>query len=209
MPKKQVAGTSALKDNGDTFRSSVSSVDGERILHIPLSDLYPPDYHPFQVNDDLAMTRLAESVRHYGVREPGIARPRPEGGYELLCGNRRKRACEIMGMDTMPVIVRELDDDSAVLVMVDSNLEQRERILPSERAWAYKMMMEALNHNGITGEAHTYEIVAERTGAKKSQLFRFIRLTELIFILLDKVDSGQHSFTAAVELSYLTMRITS
>jgi ParB family chromosome partitioning protein len=152
------------------------------------------------------MIRLAESVRLYGVREPGVARPRTEGGFELLCGNRRKRACELVGLVDMPVIIREMDDSHAVLVIVGSNLDRREKILPSERAWAYRMMMESLNHNGVKGNAHSCEIIAERTGMKKSQIFRFIRLTELIITLLDKVDSGQLAFNPAVELSHLSVK---
>ena len=151
------------------------------------------------------MFRLVESVKEYGVREPGLARPRDEGGYELLCGNRRKRACELAGLTSMPVIIRELNDDLAAIIMVDSNLEQREKILPSERAWAYKVMMEALNHNGVKGEQHSYEIMFERTGVKKNQIFRIIRLTDLIITLLDKVDAKQLAFNPAVELSYLSL----
>jgi ParB family chromosome partitioning protein len=158
------------------------------------------------VNDDDAMFRLAESVKEYGVREPGIARPRTDGGYELLCGNRRKRACELAELEAMPVIIRNLDDDLAAIVMVDSNLEQREKILPSEKAWAYKIMMEALNHNGVKGESHSYEVMVERTGESKNQLFRIIRLTELIVTLLDKVDTNQLAFNPAVELSYLSQK---
>jgi ParB family chromosome partitioning protein len=133
-------------------------------------------------------------------------RPREAGGYELIVGNRRKRACELGKIPTMPVIIREMDDDSAALAMVDSNLEQREKILPSEKAWAYKMMMEALNHNGVKGENYSYEIMVERTGVKKSQIYRIIRMTNLIVALLDKVDTKQLSFNPAVELSYLTQR---
>ena len=133
-------------------------------------------------------------------------RPREGGGYELLCGNRRKRACELANVTSMPVIIRELDDSSAAIIMVQSNLEQRQKVLPSERAWAYRVMMEALNHNGIKGENHSYEIMVERTGVKKSQLFRIIRLTELIVTLLDKVDANQLAFNPAVELSYLSQK---
>jgi ParB family chromosome partitioning protein len=150
------------------------------------------------------MTRLAENIKKHGVRQPGIARPRIEGGYELISGNRRKRACEIAGLETLPVIVHEMDDDAAILVMADTNLEQRDKILPSERAWAYRMMMEALNHNGVKGDEYSHEVMTERTGVKKSQLFRIIRLTELILALLDKVDAGQLALNPAVELSYLT-----
>ena len=207
MPRKQATiGNIALSGFEEIFSASAGNADGERIAQMPLSDLYPPEYHPFLVVDDDSMTRLVESVREYGVREPGIARTRTGGGYELLCGNRRKRACEIAGIPTMPVIIRELDDDSAVLVMIDSNLEQRDKILPSEKAQAYRMMMEALNHSGVKGENHSYEIMVERTGVKKSQLFRIIRLTELIAALIDKVDANQLAFNPAVELSYLTQK---
>ena len=158
----------------------------------------------FQVNNDEAMIRLAENIKRYGVREPGLARPRVDGGYELLCGNRRKMACEIAGIPTLPVIIREMDDDSAVICMVDSNLEQREKILLSEKAWAYRMKMEALNHNGIKDDMNSVDILVEQTGESRNQIFRFVRLTELIAALIDKVDAKQLSFTPAVELSYLS-----
>jgi ParB family chromosome partitioning protein len=207
MPRKPtVIGSSALAGYDDIFNTGRVISDGESIVEIPLSDLYPPEFHPFQVNDDEAMTRLSENIKRYGVREPGLARPRPNGGYELLCGNRRKRACELAGLAAMPVIIRELDDDFAVLVMVDSNLEQREKILLSEKAWAYKMMMEALNHNGVKGDSHSYEIMMVRTGESKNQIFRIIRLTDLIVTLADKVDARQLAFNPAVELSYLTQK---
>jgi len=207
MPRKPtVIGSSALASYGDIFNLERSNNDGECVVEIPLVELFPPEFHPFQVNDDEAMTRLTESVKQYGVREPGLARPRIDGGYELLCGNRRKRACELAGLAAMPVIIRELDDDLAVLVMVDSNLEQREKILLSEKAWAYKMMMEALNHNGVKGDSHSYEIMMVRTGESKNQIFRIIRLTDLIVTLADKVDTRQLAFNPAVELSYLTQK---
>ena len=150
------------------------------------------------------MTRLSENIRLYGVREPGLVRPREDGGYELLCGNRRKRACEIIGKNTMPVIIREMDDDSAAIAMVDSNLEQREKILLSEKAWAYKIKMDALNHSGVKGDGLSVDILVEQTGESKNQIFRLVRLTHLIIALLDKVDVKQLSFNPAVELSYLT-----
>ena len=205
MPRNQTTGNLALANFEDIFNVGIGKPDSEQIVHIPLSELHPPDYHPFIVADDEAMYRLAESIRQYGVREPGLARPRAEGGYELVVGNRRKRGSELAEKKTMPVIIRELADDIAVLIMVDSNLEQREKILPSERAWAYRMMMEALNHNGVKGESHSYEIMVERTGVKKSQLFRIIRLTELIVELIDRVDTKQLAFNPAVELSYLSL----
>jgi len=205
MPRNRTAGNLALSNFEDIFNVSTETADGERIMQIPLHDLYPPDFHPFQVNDDEAMSRLAESVKEYGVREPGLARSRSDGGYELLCGNRRKRACELADILTMPVIVRELDDDSAAIVMVESNLQQRDKILPSEKAWAYRVMMEALNHNGVKGEQRSYEIMVERTGESKNQIFRVIRLTYLIVALIDKVDAKQLAFNPAVELSYLSL----
>jgi ParB family chromosome partitioning protein len=149
MPKSNPLENITLKGANSIFKSTVKKMDGECISEVALADLYPPEYHPFQVNNDETMTRLAENIKRCGVREPGLVSPRADGGYELLCGNRRKMACEIAGKDTMPVIIRELDDDSAVLEMVDSNLQQREKILPSEKAWAYQMKMEALNHNGV------------------------------------------------------------
>jgi ParB family chromosome partitioning protein len=206
MPRNpKTIGNLALSSFEDIF--GVADIkDDERVVLTPLSLLHAPEFHPFQVNDDAAMYRLADSIKEFGVREPGLARPRPAGGYELLCGNRRKRACELAELETMPVIIRELDDDSAAIVMVESNLEKREKILPSERAWAYKVMMDALNHNGIKGDNHSYEIMVARTGVKKSQLYRIIRLTELIITLLDKVDANQIAFNPAVELSYLSQK---
>ena len=204
MPRNQTSGNLALAGYDDIF-SVGKIVDGECIVELPLAELFPPEFHPFHVNDDEAMSRLVASVKQYGVREPGLARQRTEGGYELLCGNRRKRACELAEKPTMPVIIRDFDDASAVLVMVDSNLEQREKILPSEKAWAYKIMMEALNHNGVKGESHAYEIMVERTGESKNAIFRIIRLTDLIVTLADKVDSRKLAFNPAVELSYLSI----
>ena len=204
MPRNKTAGNLALAGYDDIFNAGIVR-DGECVVEISLAELFPPDFHPFQVNDDLSMARLTKSVKLYGVREPGLARPRANGGYELLCGNRRKRACELAEKETMPVIVRELDDASAALVMVDSNLDQREKILPSEKAWAYKIMMDALNHNGVKGESHSYEIMVERTGESKNQIFRVIRLTDLIVTLADKVDARKLSFNPAVELSYLSI----
>jgi len=182
-----------------------NSIKNESIVNLPLIELFPPEFHPFNVHDDEAMHRLVNSISQYGVREPGIVRPRADGGYELLCGNRRKRACEISGIPTMPVIIRDLDDASAAITMIDSNLQQRERILPSEKAWAYRLKMEALNHNGIKGEMHSVDILVEQTGESRNQIFRFIRLTELVNALLDKVDMKRLAFNPAVELSYLSV----
>lgn len=186
----------------------------EKIRDIPLSELHPFKNHPFHVRDDEAMMETADSVRQYGVLVPAIARPDPNGGYELVSGHRRHRASELAGMETMPVIVRELDDDAAVLVMVDSNL-QRENILPSERAFAYKMKLEAmkrqagrpLKENGSQVGNHfgkkSSELLAEQTGQSKNQVFRYIRLTELIPDLLEMVDERKIALNPAYELSFL------
>jgi len=206
MLRNKTTGNLALASFDDIFSINSDSINDEGIVKVSLCDLFPPEFHPFQVNDDEAMTRLMESVKQYGVREPGIVRPRSNGGYELLCGNRRKRACELAGINAMPVLIRELDDNSSAIVMVESNLQQREKILPSERAWAYRIMMEALNHNGIKGESYSYELMVERTGITKTQLFRIIRLTELIASISDKVDANKLAFNPAVELSYLSVQ---
>ena len=214
MPKKTELGNLALTGYNDLFNSTVDAptsvptstaadVSGERVIEIPLAELHPPEFHPFHVNDDEAMERLAENIKQYGVREPGLVRPRADGGYELLAGNRRKRACELAERPTLPVIIREMDDNEAAIAMVDSNLEQRETLLFSEKAWAYKVKMDALNHSGIKGDKHSYEIMVEQTGESKNQIFRLIRLTDLILGLLDKVDNKQLAFNPAVELSYL------
>ena len=208
MPKTSTVGNLALSGYNDIFKSTVSTITGESIVEIPLEELYPPDYHPFQVNDDEAMTRLAKNIKQYGVREPGLVRPRSDGGYELLCGNRRKRACELAEIPTMPVIVRELDDDEAVIALVDSNLERREMLLYSERAWAYRVKLEAMNHRGSKTDTPgqlSVEVLCEQTGESKNQIFRLVRLTELIAALIDKVDAKQLAFNPAVELSYLSI----
>ena len=204
MPKSDVLGNLALAKPGDIFKSTVTKLDGETIVEIFLAELRAPEFHPFQVNRDEAMNRLAENIKRYSVREPGLVRPRADGGYELLCGNRRKMACEIAGIPVLPVIIRKLDDDSAVLSMIDSNLEQREKLLYSEKAWAYKMKMEALNHNGSKSDMHSVEVLVEQTGESKNTIFRLIRLTELVIALLDRVDVNKLAFTVAVELSYLS-----
>jgi ParB family chromosome partitioning protein len=203
MPRNQGKANLALAGFEDIFNVGATQ-SGEYIQSLPLNKLHAPDCHPFHVNDDEQMTLLVESVKQFGVREPGLARKRVDGDYELLCGNRRKRACEIAGFTEMPVIVRELDDDLAVIAMVDSNLQQRETILPSEKAWAYRMKMEALNHNGVKGERFSCDIMEEQMGESKAQIFRFIRLTELVENLLDMVDAKQLAFTPAVELSHLS-----
>ena len=182
----------------------------ERVQEIPLEELHPFKNHPFKVIDDEAMLRTVESVARYGVLAPAIARPRAEGGYELVAGHRRHHASELAGKDTMPVIVRELDDDAAVILMVDSNL-QRERILPSERAFAYKMKMDAIKHQGSRSDLTSGQVVqkssleqiAEGTGESYKQVQRYIRLTELIPELLKMVDEGIIKFNPAVELSFL------
>ena len=183
-------------------------------MELPLEQLHPFRDHPFKVLDDEAMRETVESVERFGVLVPAIARPDPEGGYELVAGHRRHRACELAGMDTMPVIVRELDDDAATILMVDSNL-QRETILPSERAFAYKMKLEAMkrqagrpsknsaqvgrNFHGIESR----EILAEQVGQSRNQISRYIRLTELVPPLLDLVDQRKIAFNPAYELSFL------
>ena len=184
-------------------------LQSEIITHIPLADLHPPEFCPFVVIDNESMTRLTDSIKKYGVREPGLARPRPDGGYELLIGGRRKRACELAELPTMPVLIRELDDDSSVIAMVDSNLEQREKLLFSETAWAYQVKLEALNHQGVKSENPgelSVDILCAQTGESKNQIFRLVRLTKLIITLLDKVDVKQIAFNAAVELSYLSQK---
>jgi ParB family chromosome partitioning protein len=207
MNRPQTTGNLALASFDDIFNSTATNISGECVVEMPLGELYPPEFHPFQVLDDEAMTRLAESVKQYGVREPGIARPRADGGYELLCGNRRKHACELAGLPTLPVIIRELDDDSAVITIVDSNLERRENLLYSEKAWAYRVKLEALNHRGAKSDTQgelSVDILCEQTGESKNQIYRLVRLTELVPALLDKVDTKQLAFNPAVELSYLS-----
>lgn len=186
----------------------------ERVQEIPLSELHPFKNHPFRVVDDEAMQRTVESVAQFGVLAPALARPRPEGGYELVAGHRRMRASELAGLETMPVIVRQMDDDTATIAMVDSNL-QREMLLPSERAFAYKMKMEAMKHQGErtdltsgqlgrkSGGKESREIIAEQTGESARQVQRFINLTNLIPELLDMVDRKEIAFNPAVELSFL------
>jgi len=201
--------SSATADN-TTSSTNTHDPNSERIVQIPLEELHPPEFHPFQVNDDEEMNRLAENIKTFGVREPGLVRPRKDenveliGGYELLVGNRRKRGCEIAKLPTMPVIIREMNDDEANIAMVDSNILNRETLLFSEKAWAYKVKMEALNHSGIKGSKHSHEILIEQTGESKNQIFRLIRLTELVIGLLDMVDTKKIAFNPAVELSYLS-----
>ena len=183
----------------------------EQVQQIPIEELFPFKEHPFKVLDDEAMQRMVESVAQYGVLAPLIARPRPEGGYEIISGHRRQHAAEHAGLDTLPVIVREMTDDAAVILMVDSNL-QRENILPSERAFAYKMKLEALKNQGARSDLtssqvgmklQALDIVGQEAGESRNQIQRFIRLTNLIPELLDMVDEKKISFNPAVELSYL------
>ena len=186
----------------------------EKIQEIPLSELHPFRNHPFKVKDDEAMMETADSIKQYGVLVPAIARPDPEGGYELVAGHRRRRASELAEKETMPVIIRDLDDDAATIIMVDSNL-QRESLLPSERAFAYKMKLEAMKHQGdrvdltcsqvgnkLEGKKSS-EILAEQVGQSKNQIFRYIRLTELIPELIDMVDEKKIALNPAYELSFL------
>ena len=203
----------SLKGADDIFSTEESRQEQrrEQIQQIPLAELHPFTNHPFKVLDDESMQRTVESVEQYGVLSPLIARPRPEGGYEIISGHRRQHAAQLAGLETLPVIVRNMDDNAAVLLMVDSNL-QRENILPSERAFAYKMKLEALKNQGARSDLTSSQIgtklradekVALDSGESRSQIQRFIRLTNLIPELLDMVDEKKIAFNPAVELSYL------
>ena len=183
----------------------------ERVMEIPLNELHPFRDHPFKVQDDEQMLDTAQSIREYGVLVPAIARSRQEGGYELISGHRRKRGCELAGLETMPVIVRDMDDDAAIIVMVDSNI-QRESLLPSERAFAYRMKLEAMkrkvgrlpkNVSQVGTQKRSDQLMADQVGESRNQIRRFIRLTKLIPPLLDMVDEKGIAFNPAVELSYL------
>ena len=183
----------------------------EKVMEIPLSELRPFKDHPFKVLDDERMLDTVESVKQYGVLSPALARPHPEGGYELVSGHRRHRAAELAGLETLPTIVRNLDDDEATIIMVDSNL-QRETVLPSERAWAYRMKLDAMRHQGARTDLtssqvgmrlQALDIVGQQAGDSRNQVHRYIRLTELIRPLLDMVDERKIAFNPAVELSYL------
>ena len=200
----------------ELLNPEIAKENGEKILQIPLNELHTPEIHPFKIVDDEKMQEMAESIKKYGVMTPGIARPLENSGYELVSGNRRKRASELAGMETMPVIVREMDDDAAIILMVDANL-QREEILPSERAFAYKLKLEAMKRqagrpskeNSVPlgqnfGGKTSREILAETSPDSNTQIQRYIRLTELIPKLLDMVDEKLMSFRPAVEVSYLT-----
>ena len=200
----------AVLRGGDVIEKAHSQA--EQVQQIPIDELHPFTNHPFKVLDDEAMTRTVESIAQYGVLAPLIARPRPEGGYEIISGHRRQYAAKLAGLDTLPVIVRQMDDDAAVILMVDSNL-QREHILPSERALAYKMKLDAMrrtsgrpskeNPRQLVGNFETADIVGKESGESGRQVQRFIRLTNLVPELLDMVDEKKISFNPAVELSYL------
>ena len=214
MPKGSL--NVSLKGADDIFSTEESRQEQQReqVQQIPIGELFPFKNHPFKVLDDESMQRTVESVEQYGVLSPLIARPRPEGGYEIISGHRRQHAAQLAGLDALPVIVRNMDDDAAVLLMVDSNL-QRENILPSERAFAYKMKLEALKNQGARSDltcgqfghkligAKARDIVADESGDNARNVQRFIRLTSLIPELLDMVDEKKIAFNPAVELSYL------
>ena len=208
------SGNLALKGLDDLFSTEENRQEEQReqVQQIPIDALHPFTNHPFKVLDDEAMTRTVESIAQYGVLAPPIARPRPEGGYEIISGHRRQYAAKLAGLDTLPVIVRQMSDDAAVILMVDSNL-QREHILPSERALAYKMKLDAMrrtsgrpskeNSRQLVGNFETADVVGKESGESGRQVQRFIRLTNLIPELLDMVDEKKISFNPAVELSYL------
>ena len=211
MPKNSL--NVSLKGADDIFSTEESRQEQQReqVQQIPIGELFPFKDHPFKVLDDESMQRTVESVEQYGVLSPLIARPRPEGGYEIISGHRRQHAAQLAGLDALPVIVRQMDDDAAVLLMVDSNL-QRESILPSERAFAYKMKLEALKNQGARSDLtssqvgmklQALDIVGQEAGDSRNQVHRFIRLTSLIPELLDMVDEKKIAFNPAVELSYL------
>ena len=211
MPKNSL--NVSLKGADDIFSTEESRQEQQReqVQQIPIGELFPFKDHPFKVLDDESMQRTVESVEQYGVLSPLIARPRSEGGYEIISGHRRQHAAQLAGLDALPVIVRQMDDDAAVLLMVDSNL-QRENILPSERAFAYKMKLEALKNQGARSDLtssqvgmklQALDIVGQEAGDSRNQVHRFIRLTSLIPELLDMVDEKKIAFNPAVELSYL------
>ena len=201
-----------LKGADDIFSTEESRQEQQRgqVQQIPIGELFPFKNHPFKVLDDESMQRTVESVEQYGVLSPLIARPRPEGGYEIISGHRRQHAAQLAGLDALPVIVRQMDDDAAVLLMVDSNL-QRENILPSERAFAYKMKLEALKNQGARSDLTSVQVapklstekIGEEVGMSKDNVKRYIRLTNLVPELLDMVDEKKIAFNPAVELSYL------
>ena len=210
MPKGSL--NVSLKGADDIFSTEESRQEQQReqVQQIPIGELFPFKNHPFKVLDDESMQRTVESVEQYGVLSPLIARPRPEGGYEIISGHRRQHAAQLAGLDALPVIVRNMDDDAAVLLMVDSNL-QRENILPSERAFAYKMKLEALKNQGARSDLTSVQVapklstekIGEEVGMSKDNVKRYIRLTNLVPELLDMVDEKKIAFNPTVELSYL------
>ena len=212
MPKSSVNASLSSYDDIFSTEESRQEEQREQVRQIPIGELFPFKNHPFKVLDDDSMSDTVESVKQYGVLSPLIARPRPKGGYEIIYGHRRQHAAELAGLETLPVIVRQMDDDAAIILMVDSNL-QREHILPSERAFAYKMKLDAMKNQGTRSDLTSTQVVSklrsnEKLGAENNQsretVRRFIRLTNLIPELLDMVDNKTVSFNPAVELSYLS-----
>ena len=212
MPKSSVNASLSSYDDIFSTEESRQEEQREQVRQIPIGELFPFKNHPFKVLDDDSMSDTVESVKQYGVLSPLIARPRPKGGYEIISGHRRQHAAELAGLETLPVIVRQMDDDAAIILMVDSNL-QREHILPSERAFAYRMKLDAIKNQGARSDLTSTQVVSklrsnEKLGAENNQsretVRRFIRLTNLIPELLDMVDNKTVSFNPAVELSYLS-----
>lgn len=212
MPKSSVNASLSSYDDIFSTEESRQEEQREQVRQIPIGELFPFKNHPFKVLDDDSMSDTVESVKQYGVLSPLIARPRPKGGFEIISGHRRQHAAELAGLETLPVIVRQMDDDAAIILMVDSNL-QREHILPSERAFAYKMKLDAIKNQGTRSDLTSTQVVSklrsnEKLGAENNQsretVRRFIRLTNLIPELLDMVDNKTVSFNPAVELSYLS-----
>jgi len=214
LAKSNARDSIKLTSVDDLFSTEESRVDSQRekVLEIPLSEISDFPNHPFKVKADEAMLEMADSVKQYGVLVPGLVRPKADGGYEMVAGHRRKKASELAGRETMPCIVRNLDDDEATIIMVDSNL-QRENILPSEKAFAYKMKLEAMNRQGqrtdltfsqLGKKLNSYEELADKSGESRNQIYRYIRLTELIPSILEMVDDKRIAFNPAVEISYLT-----
>ncbi|OPX88161.1 MAG: Chromosome-partitioning protein Spo0J [Pelotomaculum sp. PtaB.Bin117] len=213
MVKNDVRNSIKLTSVDDLFTTEESRAEQQRekVLDIPLSEISDFPNHPFKVKADEAMLEMADSVKQYGVLVPGLVRPKADGGYEMVAGHRRKKASELAGKENMPCIVRELDDDAATIIMVDSNL-QRESILPSEKAFAYKMKLEAMNRQGqrtdltsrqVVGRLESADIIGKDVGESGRQIQRYIRLTELIQPVLEMVDEKQIAFNPAVEISYL------
>lgn len=209
MTKRKSDFTLQMNSLDELFSSQEERDDAklERVKEIPLTELHPLKDHPFKIQNDDEMKRLMESIQKFGTLTPALARPLPEGGYELISGHRRLAACQVLGIETMPVIIREMSDDEAVIAMVDANL-QREHILPSEKAFAYKMKLEAIKHQGITSRQVGEKLLSVTQVSKESddserQVQRYIRLTYLIPELLEMVDDGKIAFNPAVEISYL------